>query len=84
MIAEQVREALVTRRGTQELTQAQVAKRMGISTSVYQKIERGTKGSVRLDTLERMAKALGCELTVSILEGGHDGGTTAGWGGRVG
>lgn len=84
MIAEQVREALVERRSTQKLTQAQVAERMGISTSVYQKIERGTKGAVRLDTLERMAGALGCELAVSILEGGHDGGQVVGRGGRVG
>lgn len=84
MIAEQVREALVTRRGSHGLTQAQVAERMGISTSVYQKIERGTKGAVRLDTLERMAVALGCELAVSIQEGGHDGSKIVDGGGRVG
>lgn len=84
MIAEQVREALVERRGTHKLTQAQVAERMGISTSVYQKIERGTKGSVRLDTLERMAEALGCGLTVSIREWGQDDGKAADGGGRVG
>lgn len=84
MRTEQVREALVERRITHKLTQAQVAERMGISTSVYQKIERGTKGLVRLDTLERIADALGCELTVSIREWGHDGSKTVDGGGRVG
>ncbi|WP_395803185.1 helix-turn-helix domain-containing protein [Arthrobacter sp. FW306-04-A] len=43
-----------------------VALRMGISLSVLHKIERGTKGTVKLETLQRYADALGCRLEIRL------------------
>lgn len=84
MIVAQVKRALVERRRQLGLTQAQVAERMGISTSVYQKIELGTRGTVKLDTLERIETALECRLEVTLQERGNgDGGKARDRGGSL-
>lgn len=49
-----------------ELTQATVAKSMGVSQKRVSEIERGELGSMRLDTLGRYAESLGGRLVASI------------------
>ncbi|GAB3557651.1 hypothetical protein GCM10027405_02810 [Arthrobacter alkaliphilus] len=54
-------------RERQGLTQLELATKMGVSMSVLNKIERGSKGEVKLSTLERMASALGVRLALDVL-----------------
>lgn len=49
-----------------ELTQASVAKSMGVSQKRVSEIENGELGSMRLDTLSRYAESLGGKLVASI------------------
>ena len=48
-----------------QLSQAQVAERMGTTQSVVSRIERG--GNVSVDTLARYANACGGELQVKVV-----------------
>lgn len=68
----QVLAMLRSERERQGLTQLEAAIRMGNSLSVLNKIERGSKGSVKLDTLERYAAALGMRLEIRLVAGTED------------
>lgn len=65
----QILAALRQERERQGLTQLEAAIRMGISLSVVNKIERGSKGDVRLGTLARYAEALGAHLEIRLVAG---------------
>lgn len=54
-------------RNRQGLTQLDVATRMDISLSVFQRLEYANR-DVRVSTLERYAKALGKALEVHLVE----------------
>ena len=51
----------------QQLTQQDLAKKMGISSTVVSRILSG-KHIIRLDTLFRIAQALGKELEVKFID----------------
>lgn len=59
-------------RQRQGLTQIDVATRMGVSMSVFQRLEYGQR-DVRASTLERYAIALGMRLKVSLVPQEDDG-----------
>lgn len=63
-------EAMVEARTQANMTQADVAKAMGVSQPRVARIESGK--NVSLETLRRYAKATGGKLKISI-ERGHDG-----------
>lgn len=46
------------------LSQAQIAKRMGISTQAYQRMERPGRSNLTVATLDRIAKAIGKHLVL--------------------
>lgn len=58
---------LKAERNRQGLTQLDVATRMEISLSVFQRLEYANR-DVRVSTLERYAKALGKALEVHLVE----------------
>ncbi|MBI4431654.1 MAG: helix-turn-helix domain-containing protein [Candidatus Omnitrophica bacterium] len=49
------------------MTQEQLAARSGSHQHVIARIENDTTGSVRLSTLKKMAKGLGCQLSVTFV-----------------
>lgn len=61
-----LRENLVVRRATHRLSQAELAKKAGVSRPIVIKLEQGS-GNVTLDSLARIASALGCTV-VELLE----------------
>ena len=60
-----ISELIRTRKET-HLSQAELAKRMGVSPSVLSRLESATH-SPRLDTLADAARAMGCELEVRFV-----------------
>ena len=52
------------------LTQAQVANRMGTTTSVVSRMESGNPGNLTIATLERFARAVGAELRFTMVQAG--------------
>ncbi|MGC4885679.1 helix-turn-helix domain-containing protein [Micromonospora sp. DT227] len=62
MIGEQI----VRLRSAAHLTQEQLAERAGISVDVIRRLEQGVRHSARLNTLTKIAAALGAELAVII------------------
>src|SRR2546425_4734058 len=67
MMIEQKLAALRSRRG---MTQAQLAKRLGVSQPHIAKLEAGRAKNIELHTLCRWATALGAQLTVDVLPKG--------------
>ena len=62
-------EELIKARNKAQKTQADVAKLMGTTTSVVGRLETGggkRKHSPSLDTLRRYAKAIDCELKITL------------------
>ncbi len=59
--------ALVAARMRRGYTQAELARRMGVSQPVVGRLESG-EHSPRLDTLASAAAALGCQLEVRFVE----------------
>jgi len=49
------------------MTQEELARRMGTKQSVVSCLESGKYTSITLQTLERMAKVLGCALKVNLV-----------------
>jgi antitoxin HicB len=47
-------------------TQAEIAARLGLSYQAYQRLENPRKGNPTVKTLERIARALGKKLEISI------------------
>ncbi len=64
MMIEQKLAALRSRRG---MTQAQLAKRLGVSQPHIAKLEAGRAKNIELHTLCRWATALGAQLTVDVV-----------------
>ncbi|MBL6280163.1 helix-turn-helix transcriptional regulator [Micromonospora fiedleri] len=62
MIGEQIARL----RSAAHLTQDQLAERAGISVDVIRRLEQGVRHSARLNTLTKIATALGAELSVII------------------
>jgi len=63
MIGEQI---AVLRRA-RGLTQDQLAEAAGVSVDVIRRLEQGVRHSARLNTLSKIAAALGCEMSVIIV-----------------
>jgi len=58
-------------RAGQGLSQAELARRSGVHVNTVRFIESGRVENVRLDTLEAISNALGCEISELVkLEGG--------------
>ena len=53
---------LLTRRKKLGLTQKQVAESSGMAQSNYARLEAGRRKKPNIETLERVAKALGCTV----------------------
>jgi len=68
-VAPSVAAALLVRwaRGEAHLSQAELAKRVGVSQQAIAKIER-VRGNVTLRTLERVARALGQRVELKIVQ----------------
>ena len=60
-----VAEAMIRARAAADLTQAQLAERMGVSQPAIAKLESGK--SVSLNTLKRYAQATGTRLKVEFI-----------------
>lgn len=67
MMIEQKLAALRSERG---MTQAQLAKRLGVSQPHIAKLEAGRAKNIELHTLCRWATALGAKLTVDVVPNG--------------
>ena len=67
MMIEQRLAALRAQRG---MTQAQLAKRLGVSQPHIAKLEAGRAKNIELHTLCRWATALGAKLTVNVVPNG--------------
>lgn len=67
MMVEQKLAALRAQRG---LTQAELAKRLGVSQPHIAKLEAGRAKNIELHTLCRWATALGAKLTVDVVPSG--------------
>jgi DNA-binding Xre family transcriptional regulator len=52
---------------TNNISKSELARRMKTSRSQVDRILEGEDPGIRLDTLERAAKAVGCELRVELL-----------------
>jgi ribosome-binding protein aMBF1 (putative translation factor) len=52
-------------RGEQQISQAELARRMNVSPSVVSRMESG-EHSPRLDTIAAAARALGCDLEIKF------------------
>lgn len=67
MLSAKLLNLLVEERKRQELTQKDMAHRMGVrNTSYIQKIEYNKGRDIKLSTIERYAEALGVKLEISI------------------
>lgn len=60
---------LIQARQELQLTQAQLAERMGTTQNTISRLESG-ESNPRLDTLVRAAQALGRDLTIEFVESG--------------
>jgi antitoxin HicB len=49
-----------------DLPQSEIAKRLGMTYQAYQRLENPTKGNPTIKTLEKVARAFGKRLTVSM------------------
>lgn len=49
-----------------DLPQSDIAKRLGMTYQAYQRLENPTKGNPTIKTLEKVAKAFGKRLTISL------------------
>ncbi len=58
---------LKTHMEANDISKAELARRMEISRSQIDRILEGENPGIRLDTLERAAKAVGCELRLELL-----------------
>ncbi len=54
---------------TNNISKAELARRMETSRSQVDRILNGDDPGIRLDTLERAAKAVGCKLRLELLTG---------------
>ncbi|OWU98002.1 transcriptional regulator [Micromonospora wenchangensis] len=61
-----VGERLAGIRRESKLTQEQLAERSGVSVEVIRKLEQGTRGAARLDTLHALARALGVSTSTLL------------------
>jgi len=59
-------EQIARLRSAARMTQEQLAERAGISVDVIRRLEQGVRHSARLNTLTKIASALGAELSVII------------------
>ena len=66
MMIEQKLAVLRSRRG---MTQAELAKRLGVSQPHIAKLEAGRARNIELHTLCRWATALGAKLTIDVVPG---------------
>ena len=64
----EVRTAFLVRgwREDQGLSQSQMARRLGISTQAYQRIERPGRSNLTVASLDRIARALGKDLLIEL------------------
>ncbi len=60
---------LTTARKKAGLSQAQLARRIGTTPAVVARMEKEDPGHVSLETLQRVARVLGGELLVSLVNG---------------
>lgn len=69
MLLHEVMASLKKERQRQGLTLADVAERSGIDQAALSKLESGTNGNPTLETLYRIASALGKSITCALREG---------------
>lgn len=62
-----IEEKLVALRSQRGMTQAQLARRLGVSQPHIAKLEAGRAKNIELHTLCRWATALGAKLTVDVV-----------------
>ena len=62
-----IEQKLATLRARRGMTQAQLARRLGVSQPHVAKLEAGRAKNIELQTLCRWATALGAKLTVDIV-----------------
>ena len=62
-----IEQKLAALRGQRGMTQAQLARRLGVSQPHIAKLEAGRAKNIELHTLCRWATALGAKLTVDIV-----------------
>jgi antitoxin HicB len=67
-LAPEIRAAWMLRAWREQagLTQARLARRLGITTQSYQRMERPGRANLTLATLDRIARALGKRLVVNL------------------
>jgi DNA-binding XRE family transcriptional regulator len=63
----QVARALIAARAHAGLTQDTVAQRMGTTKSSISRLESGGKHTPSVGTLQRYARAVGCELKIELV-----------------
>ena len=75
-LAQQLGQGVQMLRKTKEMTQAQVAEAVGVSSDEISRIERGAR-EPRFDTIERLAEALGVDARDLFSSGSESAATTA-------
>mgnify|MGYP003808506881 FL=1 len=65
MNKEEIGKAFAVRRETLDITQARLAKLSGVSVHTLSNLETA-RGNVTLDVLLKVAKTLGCKVTVGV------------------
>jgi|GEM_PF-3450081 len=65
MNKEEIGKAFAVRRDTLGITQARLAKLSGVSVHTLSNLETA-RGNVTLDVLLKVAKTLGCKVTVGV------------------
>lgn len=65
--ARALRDAMVDARKARGMTQAAVAKRMGVTQSTVSELESARYPDPRLTTLQRYARAIDCRFVVDVL-----------------
>jgi DNA-binding XRE family transcriptional regulator len=63
----QVANELIAARARAGLTQEAVAQRMGTTKSAVSRLESGGKHTPSVGTLQRYAKAVGCEIKIELV-----------------
>src|SRR2546428_12399173 len=66
-----IEQKLAVLRSERGMTQAQLAKRLGVSQPHIAKLEAGRAKNIELHTLCRWATALGAKLTIDVLPHGR-------------
>jgi transcriptional regulator with XRE-family HTH domain len=66
MTSPTVGDRLATLRRGSKLTQEQLAEQSGVSVEVIRKLEQGSRGTARLDTLHALARALGASTSALL------------------